>query len=350
MGEKPFRALAIDGGGMLGFYSAALLRALTREFGGGGDLGAKCNLLCGASAGALIACALAAGVAANDIVRLFQERGRRVFPRPMPRGGGARTLWWAWRHRRRAAADAGELRAAIDSALGEETFAQVYRRRGIAVCAPAIDIDSYQARIFRTPHSAAGAGDGDIKMIDACLAGAAAILFFPPHSIAGAGGGRRFADGARRFADGARRFADGGLWANNAVWIALADALQTAARDQDIHIAVAGLSPPPPAADAGQSGGEAVRMLIAAQASGHDETAQTVARAISSERRRIEIFRLAPAARPRRAFEAALGIDQADEKTLAAMETAANEDAQIIRAESNDAAERDSFLRGFFAA
>ena len=228
MGAKPFRALAIDGGGMLGFYSAALLRALTREFGGGGDLGAKCNLLCGASAGALIACALAAGVAANDIVRLFQERGRRVFPRPMPRGGGARTLWWAWRHRRRAAADAGELRAAIDSALGEETFAQVYRRRGIAVCAPAIDIDSYQARIFRTPHSAAGAGDGDIKMIDACLAGAAAILFFPPHSIAGAGG-------ARRFADGARRFADGGLWANNAVWIALADALQTAARDQDIH-------------------------------------------------------------------------------------------------------------------
>ena len=336
MGEKPFRALAIDGGGMLGFYSAALLRALTREFGGGGDLGAKCNLLCGASAGALIACALAAGIAADDIVRLFQERGRRVFPRPMPRGGGARTLWWAWRHRRRAAADAGELRAAIDSALGEETFAQVYRRRGIAVCAPAIDIDSYQARIFRTPHSAAGAGDGDIKMIDACLAGAAAILFFPPHSIADAGG--------------ARRFADGGLWANNAVWIALADALQAAARDQDIHIAVAGLSPPPPAADAGQSGGEAVRMLIAAQASGHDETAQTVARAISSERRRIEIFRLAPAARPRRAFEAALGIDQADEKTLAAMEQAANEDAQIIRAESNDAAERDSFLRGFFAA
>ena len=336
MGEKPFRALAIDGGGMLGFYSAALLRALTREFGGGGDLGAKCNLLCGASAGALIACALAAGVAADDIVRLFQERGRRVFPRPMPRGGGARTLWWAWRHRRRAAADAGELRAAIDSALGEETFAQVYRRRGIAVCAPAIDIDSYQARIFRTPHSAAGAGDGDIKMIDACLAGAAAILFFPPHSIAGAGG--------------ARRFADGGLWANNAVWIALADSLQAAARDQDIHIAVAGLSPPPPAADSGQSGGEAVRMLIAAQASGHDETAQTVARAISSERRRIEIFRLAPAARPRRAFEAALGIDQADEKTLAAMEQAANEDAQIIRAESNDAAEGDSFLRGFFAA
>ena len=336
MGEKPFRALAIDGGGMLGFYSAALLRALTREFGGGGDLGAKCNLLCGASAGALIACALAAGVATDDIVRLFQERGRRVFPRPMPRGGGARTLWWAWRHRRRAAADAGELRAAIDSALGEETFAQVYRRRGIAVCAPAIDIDSYQARIFRTPHSAAGAGDGDIKMIDACLAGAAAILFFPPHSIAGAGG--------------ARRFADGGLWANNAVWIALADALQAAARDQDIHIAVAGLSPPPPAADSGQSGGEAVRMLIAAQASGHDETAQTVARAISNERRRIEIFRLAPAARPRRAFEAALGIDQADEKTLAAMEQAANEDAQMIRAESDDAAERDSFLRGFFAA
>ena len=336
MGEKPFRALAIDGGGMLGFYSAALLRALTREFGGGGDLGAKCNLLCGASAGALIACALAAGVAANDIVRLFQERGRRVFPCPMPRGGGARTLWWAWRHRRRAAADAGELRAAIDSALGEETFAQVYRRRGIAVCAPAIDIDSYQARIFRTPHSAAGAGDADIKMIDACLAGAAAILFFPPHSIAGAGG--------------ARRFADGGLWANNAVWLALADALQAAARDQDIHIAVAGLSPPPPAAAAGQSGGEAVRMLIAAQASGHDETAQTVARAISSERRRIEIFRLAPAARPRRAFEAALGIDQADKKTLAAMEQAANEDAQMIRAESDDAAERDSFLRGFFAA
>ena len=144
--------------------------------------------------------------------------------------------------------------------------------------------------------------------------------------------------------------ADGGLWANNAVWIALADSLQAAARDQDIHIAVAGLSPPPPAADAGHSGGEAVRMLIAAQASGHDETAQTVARAISSERRRIEIFRLAPAARPRRAFEAALGIDQADEKTLAAMETAANEDAQMIRAESNDAAEGDSFLRGFFAA
>ena len=32
MGAKPFRALAIDGGGMLGFYSAALLRALPRDY------------------------------------------------------------------------------------------------------------------------------------------------------------------------------------------------------------------------------------------------------------------------------------------------------------------------------
>lgn len=335
MSEKPFRALAIDGGGMLGFYSAALLRALTREFGGGDDLGAKCGLLCGTSAGALVACALAAGVAPDGIVRLFQERGRRVFPRSMPKGG-ARMLWWAWRHRKRAAADAGELRAAIADALGEETFADAYRRRNIALCAAAIDIDSYRARVFRTPHSAAGAGDGDIKMIDACLASAAAILFFPPHSVA--------------VKNRPRRFADGGLWANNTACLALAEALHLAARDQDIHIAVAGLSPPPPAADKTLSGGEAARMLVAAQASGCDETARMLARALCDERRRVEFFRLAPTARPRRAFESALGIDQADEATLAAMENAAAEDARAIRAESAESAARDSLLRGFFAA
>ena len=65
--KKPFRVLALDGGGMRGLYSATLLQVLAKRFNREfhdkePDVGKAFDLICGTSTGAILACALAAGI------------------------------------------------------------------------------------------------------------------------------------------------------------------------------------------------------------------------------------------------------------------------------------------------
>ena len=68
--DRPFRVLALDGGGIRGLFTAVLLRGLTVEFANQQglddrqeyDLGRQFDLIVGTSTGAILAAALAAGV------------------------------------------------------------------------------------------------------------------------------------------------------------------------------------------------------------------------------------------------------------------------------------------------
>ena len=73
-GDKPFRVLSIDGGGMRGLYTAAYLSSLVQRYSvtrgeAGLDIGKGFDLITGTSTGAIIACGLAAGVSRGGLQR-----------------------------------------------------------------------------------------------------------------------------------------------------------------------------------------------------------------------------------------------------------------------------------------
>lgn len=77
---------------MRGIYVAAYLDTLERAFTerrgcpDGLDLGKAFQLIVGTSTGAIIGCGLAKGVRPEEMVRLYRDHGRRIFPRKMPSG------------------------------------------------------------------------------------------------------------------------------------------------------------------------------------------------------------------------------------------------------------------------
>ena len=79
---KPYRILSIDGGGIRGALSVALMQQLANTPGLQGWL-AKTTLVAGTSTGGLIALGLAKGLSLEDLLDLYQKRGQRIFQTPL---------------------------------------------------------------------------------------------------------------------------------------------------------------------------------------------------------------------------------------------------------------------------
>jgi len=107
------RILALDGGGIRGIITARWLARLEEVL--GGPVARRFDILAGTSTGAILACAVARGIPAADIVEMYRRHGREVFPPP---GEAA----WSWL--RRAVAQAAS--APIYDGVGLE---RVLRRQ-----------------------------------------------------------------------------------------------------------------------------------------------------------------------------------------------------------------------------
>ncbi|MCU0547543.1 MAG: patatin-like phospholipase family protein [Oscillatoriaceae cyanobacterium Prado104] len=80
---KPYSILACDGGGLRGLVSAIILERLEqklRQKFPNRQLRDYFDLIAGTSAGSLTACAVARGISATQIKRLYLERGIEIFP------------------------------------------------------------------------------------------------------------------------------------------------------------------------------------------------------------------------------------------------------------------------------
>ena len=217
--QRPLRVLAIDGGGVRGLYTGVLLRDLSgllrREAGQDeADIGRNFDLISGTSTGGILACALAAGVPADKIVDLYEQKGPLIFTDPMP-AGRRRKLGWGLRNARKPANSAAPLKQALIDIFGGRTLSDLYRDHRIALAIPASRILNCETKVFKTPHLDRYGVDGDHTIVDVCLATSAAPVFLPLHEMesgneAGRGG----------------RYADGGLWANNPTLVALLEALE----------------------------------------------------------------------------------------------------------------------------
>ncbi len=327
---KPFRVLTLDGGGMRGLYTATLLAILAKRFDRRfhdqePDIGKAFDLICGTSTGAILACALVAGIPLDQVKNFYIEKGNEIFPWPMPKE--ARGLYrWVWTYRGKPAANAEVLTEALFSCFGDMTLGQVFKQRGIALCIPTITAINHRARVLKTSHNHGKHRDDNYRLVDACMVSAAAPIFFP---IA-----------VRKKPEEeytVHHFVDGGLWANNPVLVGLTEALGMAAVDQPIEIISIGTCDQPSGDPHGlencdwgikdwRVGVRIVEMSLSAQSFGITSTAQFLAEYLSRCGRPVRIARLEETNKSPEQYSA-IGLDRADSIAIRTLLSLAEADA-----------------------
>ena len=191
------RILSLGGGGIKGAATAAYLAHL--EEASGRPIAACFDLIAGTSTGGILAIALALGVPAEKLVTFYREQGPKIFP------VDRHDRWHSTlRHLMRVKYSAGALRDAIAKTIGDDTLGQARTRLVI----PSVQPGRAQMYLFKTRHHPLFKRDHKLAALDVALATSAASSYLPQHVI-----------------DGVGPFVDGGLWANNPVGLAVAEAV-----------------------------------------------------------------------------------------------------------------------------
>lgn len=204
--DKPFRILAIDGGGIRGILPACILSELESRYVEGKSIGRHFDMIAGTSTGGIIALALGLGIPARRVLDIYMENGARIFPREdfggIPFIGGLSQLWRTYSDMKRYRYERAPLAKALSAEFGERVL-------GEALCRLAVpSFDGYgEVTVFKTPHHPDYKMDWKEQVVDVALSTAAAPTFFSTYR------------------KGNRQFADGGIWANNPIMIALVDVL-----------------------------------------------------------------------------------------------------------------------------
>ena len=187
MSNKTFNVLTIDGGGIKGLYSAAILRELEKYF--ETRIVEHFDLICGTSAGAIIACGLAVGLSADDISSFYFTSGAKIF-RHTPIWSKTKQLFFKSKYKGK------KLETELKSYLGEKKFKDSLCHLVI----PTYDINAGNPYVFKTDHSSSLVRDSDTFLWEAALASASAPSYFPVYKS--------------NYLKG-HKFVDGGVWANN---------------------------------------------------------------------------------------------------------------------------------------
>lgn len=197
---RNFRILALDGGGLRGTFTAAVLAKWDDmlKAGGGNDLISHFDLVAGTSTGAILAIGLALGLKPREILDFYQKKGPLIFPKD-------RKL----RHWLKSKHDSATLRGLLTEVYGKKTLTADSRCRLVI---PTVRAKQGLAEAIVTPHSPDRTAYRDISAVDAALASSAAPTYFDEVTY----------DGPIAL----ETFLDGGVWANNPILPALAEAVR----------------------------------------------------------------------------------------------------------------------------
>lgn len=317
--QRPYRVLALDGGGVRGLYSATVLRTIARYYADQRnvtalDIGRGFDLITGTSTGGILACALASGVPIDDVISLYRDFGPRIFRDPTP-DSSLSLVGWILRNLGRAANRNENLRAALEGLFGERTLDYIYKDRGIALCIPAVDMGTQRSWVYKTPHSSEFVRDRHFRLVDVCLATSAAPIYLPLAAV-------NDPDDPQH----QRVFADGGLWANNPVLIGMIEALGIAKPEQRIEILSVSTCPPPEGAMVDRRklswgifrwrvGTTALKASLESQAWGYHFMAKMLAQHLRLLGKSCYVARL-PHSTPSAEQLRHLGLDRASSKAL----------------------------------
>ncbi|MBK8564445.1 MAG: patatin-like phospholipase family protein [Saprospiraceae bacterium] len=203
MENKPFKILAIDGGGIKGLYSSTILEHLEEQF--DCSLSDYFDLICGTSTGGLIALALSLKIPAAEVSNIYKNHGHRIFPQK-PKG-------FKWLGALSQTLFRGKY---SDSAL-REVLREVFGDRKIGeshnlLCIPSYSMTDGRPWIFKFDHKEGKlTRDNKALYVDVALATSAAPTYLPVCEI--------------DYYDH-KQFIDGGVWANNPTLVGVMEALR----------------------------------------------------------------------------------------------------------------------------
>lgn len=211
---KPFKILSLDGGGILGAFSAAFLAEIEKQI--KAPLASYFDLIAGTSTGGIIAAALAAGEPASRIVQFYKERGPRIFTRPKPGfltrlcvllpNLALKPMGIDYHSLRNPKYEPHELTGALTEVFNEKKIGDIRLTRLVI---PTVDMVPGQTVVFKTPHLPNLYRDRHYKIVEAIRATTAAPTYFHPATV-----------------DGKGAYADGGVWANNPAMVAVCEAVK----------------------------------------------------------------------------------------------------------------------------
>lgn len=184
------RILSIDGGGMKGILPAVYLKRIEQQL--GVSVYHFFDMICGTSTGGIIALALAAGISAHDISELYIKKGEEIFPKRLL----TNSLFSAKYSNE-------NLLTLLKKTLGDKKVKDAHTM----LCIPSIEHHKAEPKVFKTPHHKDYILDGNRYMWEVALATSAAPLYFPAAEIGES-----------------ECKIDGGLWANNPLLVAIAEA------------------------------------------------------------------------------------------------------------------------------
>jgi len=346
LSERPFRVLSLDGGGMRGVYTATYLACVADAFAKKRhvkdlDIGRAFDLIAGTSTGGILACALAAGVKLLDVIALYREFGRSIFSLKLPDRVKRFGTNLFQDHRKRPKALASGTKAledALYARLGNETIAEMYARRQIALAITAVEMSQHRSWVFKTPHLAGtNHRDDKYRLVDVCLATSAAPIFRSLAVI-------EHPDGPK----GYRVFADGGLWANNPVLVGLIDALEMTKPGRKIEIFSLGTCARPAGEQVPKDtvhrgllewrfGADAAALSIDAQEFAYDNMVRMLAKHVERD---CQLIRF-----PREQIPAALmeslDLDETRPQALEALMNQARSDADMTNSKCGDPTHRE---------
>lgn len=195
-----FRILSLDGGGVRGAYSAAVLDEIEKDR--RDRLADHFDLITGTSTGGIIAIGLGLGLSCQELVAFYKDRGPRIFPVTGVLGGmlgRARQLF-------NLKYSSEALHSALVEVFGDRKFGESKR---------ALVITAYNAshdgpHLFK--HRPGSTRHANLRAVDVAMATAAAPLYFESRQLPLGGDGEDAV------------FIDGGVFANCPALIGIAEA------------------------------------------------------------------------------------------------------------------------------
>lgn len=193
MATKRFQILSLDGGGLKGLFTAAFLANWEKER--GIRIVDHFDLIAGTSTGGIIALGLGLGFSAAEVQQLYLEKAEQIFP---PSVTGAVRHWFSIKYSREG------LAAALQELFGARKLGESKTRLLI----PAFDPAFRGLHIFKTAHHPRLQTDYKQTAVHVALATSAAPTYLPAE-----------------VSESGLQLLDGGVWANNPVMLAVAEAL-----------------------------------------------------------------------------------------------------------------------------
>lgn len=197
--NKPFRIIALDGGGVRAIVQATILNRLIKEY---PSLIEEADMFAGVSAGSIVALALSNGLSPQQTIDLWKKEAPIIFTQ------GIRNKIGTLDNVIGPAYFNDELKSMLEQTLGNKTFGDLHKK----ILVPSFNLDkatdSGPDNHKWTPeyyHNFSHSKNMDLPLSDACLRSAAAPTYFPIY----------------------QGCVDGGTYANNPALLAVVEAVRS---------------------------------------------------------------------------------------------------------------------------